>query len=84
MLEQDLALVQSMPAGQCASSESNLAQASTLAALGRVLSRDAQQDRACSLIQEAIDHCEAYLAVSPGDTNLQRRLVEFNARLLWI
>ena len=83
VLEQDLALVQSMPAAERASSESNLAQASTLAALGRVLSRDAQQDRACSLIQEAIDHCEAYLAVSPGDTNLQRRLVEFNARLLW-
>ena len=39
-------------------------------------SHDGKQDEARSLVEEAIGHCEAYLAVSPGDADLQHRLFE--------
>ena len=35
-----------------------------------------------SLIQESIGHCEAYLAVSPGDVDLQHRSFELAVCML--
>ncbi len=45
-------------------------------------SRDGKRDEARSLVQEAIGHSDAYLAVSTGDAGLQHRLFELVACLL--
>ena len=44
--------------------------------------RDGKRDLARSLVEEAIGHCDAYLAVSPGDADLQHRLFELVAWML--
>jgi hypothetical protein len=44
--------------------------------LAHFYSRDGKQDEARSLLQEAIGHCEEYLAASPGDVDLQHRFFE--------
>jgi hypothetical protein len=65
-----------MPAAERTSRESILAETLTLAALGRVYSRDGKQEEARLLIQEAIGHCERHLAVSPDDRDFQGQLFE--------
>ena len=44
--------------------------------LAHFYSRDGKRDEARSLVQEAIGHCDAYLAVSPGDADLRHRLFQ--------
>ena len=46
--------------------------------------RDGKQDEARSLIEESIGYCEAYLALSPGDVEIQQQLFESAAWMLTI
>jgi serine/threonine protein kinase len=52
------------------------------ALLAHFYSRDGKREEARSLVQEAIGHSDAYLAVSPGDADLQHRLFELAVCLL--
>ena len=56
--------------------------ATTSVLLALFYSRDGKRDEARSLIQEAIGHSDAYLAVSTGDADLQHRLFELVAWML--